>query len=101
MTTRNVIFIFLLSLPRHTSMIDLIVHRPLDGVVELRPDEAVADRHPHGRSHRAGEPILLERRPVLRRDEIEAVASEACGFAACRRTTSWCRRRTRRASAPA
>src|SRR5262249_34824884 len=52
--------------------IDLLVHRLLDRVVQLGPDQAVADGDAHRRRHRAYEPVLLQRRPVLRPDEIEA-----------------------------
>jgi hypothetical protein len=59
-----------------------LVHRLLDGGVQLGTDQAVADRRPHQRRHRADEPVLLQRRPILRRRQIEPGIADARGLAA-------------------
>ena len=64
------------------ALIDVGLHLRLELVVDFLVNHAVRERHRPGAGHRRNQAVLLERRPVLRSDEIEADAPEVGGDAA-------------------
>ena len=64
------------------ALIDVGLHLRLELVVDFLVNHAVGKRHRSGAGHRRDQAVFLERRPVLRPDEVEADAPEIGGDAA-------------------